>query len=122
MMLRLKVTERELRQYQKKRLKRCNPKTVTNLTKWLSRQARGKRIPRARISADAAAVMHLGLRARNAVYRKRPPDRYFDAAEKILSPYNSQVVRQADPLGMALGVVFRGSSFRCGFQNIFYVA
>lgn len=122
MMLLPKVSERWLRKYQKKRRNDCDPKSVTNLTKWLSRQVRGQRVPRARVAADAAAIVHLGLRARSAVYRKRPPARYFDAAEKILSPYNSEVVRQADPLGMSLGVIFRGSNFRSGFRNIFYVA
>ncbi|NJO34590.1 MAG: hypothetical protein HC869_17115 [Rhodospirillales bacterium] len=61
-----------------------------------------------------AAVMFLGLRAKAAVARGGSPRRYFEAADRILSKYDGTVLRQTDPLGMTMGVIFQGSTYSRG--------
>lgn len=105
------------------------PHVLPDLTKWLGRQMRGHRPPLRAISTDAAAIIHLAVRARHAIAFMRPAETYFSAAERILARYNSKVIRQADPFGMTIGVHFIGSEYGAGRidmfgnpRNVFYVA
>lgn len=93
---------------------KCDVTVMRTLIKWASRQERSRKQPREKLAADMAAVMFLGLRAKAAVARGGSPRRYFDAADRVLFACGGKVLRQADPLGMTMGVIFHGSTFRRG--------
>lgn len=101
---------------------RCDKAIARALMKWLGKQVRGQRVSPHKIEADVAVIMLNGIRAKRSVAFKRPAEKWFDLVAAILKRYDAEVVRQADPLGMAMGIRFNGSAYRNGAGNVFFVA
>jgi len=74
------------------------------------------------VLADAAALANLARRARRALAYGRSPVRHFDEASKLAARYRSEVVRHADPIGVAMGIRFIGSRFVGPRGNVFFIA
>lgn len=100
---------------------RCDKDIARNLVKLLARQVRGQGITVDEIAADVAAVMLEGIRAKRAIAFKQCACQWFAGAASILERYDAEAVPHADPLGMTLGVRFRGSNYRNGAGDVFYI-
>jgi hypothetical protein len=100
---------------------RCDKDTARSLVKLLARQVRGQGITVDEIAADVAVVMLEGIRAKRSIAFKQCACQWFAGAASILERYDAEAVRQADPLGMTLGVRFRGSNYRNGAGDVFYI-
>ena len=73
------------------------------------------------IAADAVTLHRLAMKARDAVERRKAPDKFEAGAAEILSRYGGELVAKRDVSGCVLGARFADGP-RSGFQNIFFVS
>jgi hypothetical protein len=94
---------------------------VARLAAQLSREDESRNLTVDEIAPDALALVNAGVAARRALEAGKSADKAFERAAAVAERYRAEVIREADLLGMVLGLRFTSGRFTSGARDIFYV-